>query len=158
MQRCCVRGREMISLKEYAKKNKISYEAVRKQVKVYEEQLSGHIHIQNRMRYLDEEAEAFLDTKREKEIVVLIDDNKDTSEELIKENNALKEKIIFLQEQYIAKTEQLAQASIENKENKYLLEMQEAMSNKKIDRLNHELEEQKNSYKKTWFGLYKKVK
>lgn len=148
----------MISLKEYAKKNKISYEAVRKQVKVYEEQLTDHIHIQKRTRYLDEEAEAFLDTKREKEIVVLIDDQKDTTEELIKENNALKEKIIFLQEQYIAKTEQLAQASIENKENKYLLEMQEAMSNKEIDRLNHELEEQKNSYKKTWFGLYKKVK
>ena len=54
----------MVSLKEYAKNKGVSYEAVRKQVNRYKDELKGHISKVNRTQYLDEEAVAFLDSKR----------------------------------------------------------------------------------------------
>ena len=54
----------MISIKDYAKNKGVSYEAVRKQVNRYKDELDGHIHKQNRTQYLDDEAVTFLDSKR----------------------------------------------------------------------------------------------
>lgn len=60
-----------VSIKDYAREAGVSYEAVRKQMKRYSEELEGHIHQQGRTQYLDDEAVAFLDQHRlEKPIVV----------------------------------------------------------------------------------------
>lgn len=55
-----------ISLNDYARQKNISYEAVRKQVVRYANELEGHVFNEGRQRFLDEEAVAFLDAKRQK--------------------------------------------------------------------------------------------
>ena len=60
-----------LTIKAYAKESGVTYEAVRQQIKRYSEELEGHIHLQGRTQYLDDEAVAFLDQHRlEKPIVV----------------------------------------------------------------------------------------
>lgn len=74
----------MISLKEYAKKNHITYEAVRAQVSRYREQLDEHIIQDGRTQYLDEIAVAFLDERRQKNPVVVYQQGKDEAIESLR--------------------------------------------------------------------------
>ena len=67
----------IISLKDYAEQKNISYEAVRKQVARYKADLEGHIIMDGRQQFLDEEAVAFLDAKRQKNPVVIYQESKD---------------------------------------------------------------------------------
>ena len=78
----------MISIKDYARENGISYEAVRQQIARYKDELEGHIHKDGRTRFLDDEAVAFLQVHRMKEPVAVYEGSPDA--ELIAE---LKEKI-----------------------------------------------------------------
>lgn len=61
----------LISLKDYAKKNNVSYEAVRQQVVRYADELCDHIVKDGRQQFLDDKAVAFLDEKRKKNPVVI---------------------------------------------------------------------------------------
>lgn len=106
----------VITLRDYAKQNNISYEAVRKQVVRYADQLGDHIIRDGRQQFLDEEAVAFLDAKRQKNPVAIIQIDKDeTIEALKKELDAAKNMIIGLQEE----RDQL-------KEEKYTLQLENA--------------------------------
>lgn len=90
----------MISMREYATLHDISYEAVRKQVKRYETELQGHISKVGRTNYLDDEAVAFLDEKRSKNPVVIVDEEKkDQIQRLSDENKQLLIKIVQLQDE-----------------------------------------------------------
>lgn len=106
----------MISIKDYAKSKAISYEAVRKQVNRYKAELGEHISRENRTQYLDEEAVAFLDKKRDgNPVVILQTDDKEHIEQLENENKRLLIKVAELQETIIAKSdkiEQLQEANI----------------------------------------------
>ena len=64
----------MLTIAEYAKSRSVSYEAVRKQINRYSIELNGHISRQGRTQYLDSEAEAFLDSRRQKDPVFVLDD------------------------------------------------------------------------------------
>lgn len=103
----------MISIKDYAQENGVSYEAVRQQVVRYKEELAGHIRKQGRTQYLDDVAVAILNDHRAQNPVVVY--NKDAGEqlrslqakveELTEENRSLlkalngaKDRIIELQE------------------------------------------------------------
>lgn len=98
----------MISIKDYAKKNNVSYEAVRKQVKTYAIELEPHIHTEGRTRYLDEEGEAFLDEKRSKSPIIILENDKQHQYEAVKEENeALKIKIMQLQDQIIGRDDKI---------------------------------------------------
>lgn len=89
----------MVSLKDYAKNKGVSYEAVRKQVSRYKTELDGHIHKVNRTQYLDDEAVAFLDSKRTESPVILLQMDKDEEiQRLSNENKALLIKIAELQD------------------------------------------------------------
>ena len=68
---------KIISLKDYAEQKNVTYEAVRQQVARYKEELEGHIIKDGRQQFLDEEAVAFLDAKRKKNPVVMVQENKD---------------------------------------------------------------------------------
>lgn len=90
----------VVTLRDYAKQNNISYEAVRKQVVRYKKELEGHLIKDGRQQFLDEEAVAFLDAKRQKNPVAIIQMDKDeTIEELKAQLDLAKNKIIDLQEQ-----------------------------------------------------------
>ena len=80
----------LITIKDYAKQKGVSYEAIRKQIKRYEEELKDHLQKQNRFLMLDEEAVKFLDDKRAENPVIVYEQNKDEAlEELRQQNNML---------------------------------------------------------------------
>ena len=66
----------MITIRDYAKENNVSYEAIRKQIKRYEDELNGHIIKQNRTQFLDDIAVAILDQHRRENPVIIV--NQDT--------------------------------------------------------------------------------
>lgn len=80
----------MITIKDYAKQQGVSYEAIRKQIKRYEKDLEGHLVKQNRFLMLDDDAVRFLDAKRSENPVIVYEQNKDEElEQLRKENKNL---------------------------------------------------------------------
>ena len=98
----------MGSLKEYAKNKGVSYEAVRKQVNRYKDELKGHISKVNRTQYLDEEAVAFLDSKRAESPIIIMESGKDEEiQRLEMENKALLLKVAELQEALLKEKDQV---------------------------------------------------
>lgn len=86
VQQGCLGGLGMaISLKEYAAQKNISYEAVRRQVVRYKEELGDHVIRDGKQQLLDEEAVAFLDLKRQKNPVVIIQQSKEEQIEQLEE-------------------------------------------------------------------------
>lgn len=77
----------VLSLKDYAEQRNVTYEAVRKQVARYKNELEGHIIMDGRQQFLDDEAVAFLDAKRKKNPVVLYQQNKDEQIRALEEEN-----------------------------------------------------------------------
>ena len=96
----------VISLREYARIKSISYEAVRQQVTRYREELGDHVVKDGRQQFLDEEAVAFLDERRQKSPVVIYQENKDEElerlraerQQLLEELNGAKNRIIAQQD------------------------------------------------------------
>ena len=62
----------MMTIKDYAKEQGVSYEAVRKQLSRYKNQLDEHIIKKGRQQFLDEYAVDFLTEKRNSQPVVVI--------------------------------------------------------------------------------------
>ena len=89
----------MVSMREYAAQKGVSYEAARKQVSRYKKELEGHITKVSRTQYLDDEAVAFLDGKRQENPVILLQVDKDEEiQRLHDENKALLLKVAELQD------------------------------------------------------------
>ncbi len=138
-----------MTIKEYAESRKISYEAVRKQVKDYKKkELKNHITYQGRQAYLDDFAIDYLDQHRQKRNVVLYPTNKEIEEEMTR----LRNQIAKLQEELVNRTDRI-NALLEEKtlliEDKTRGEMAAA----ELQEVKQELA----SYQRTIFGLYKKV-
>lgn len=170
-----------ISIKEYARQNNVSYEAIRSQIKRYNEELKGHIHKVNRTRYLDDYAVNFLDDRRKANPVILQEVSKDSEIERYKEENSnlktllleAQEKIIRLQEDNTkrieAEVKYTALLADSEKQGEKLQEAEKNLSETKISLSKaeeslkdteaklKEAEAEANSYKKTIFGFYKKV-
>lgn len=98
---------ELITLKQYAVDQGISYEAVRKQVIRYAEELSDHIIKQDRTQFLDPWAVEFLTKRRRESPIVLM--NMDQSEE----NERLKEQIESLKVQLMTAQNELLKSQDE---------------------------------------------
>lgn len=97
----------VISLKDYAKRHNISYEAVRKQVSRFKNELSEHIIQDGKQQLLDEEAVAFLDARREKNPISIIQQDKDdTISALEAENKNLLHQIVVLQNELLREKDQ----------------------------------------------------
>lgn len=117
-----------ISIKDYAQDSGVSYEAVRRQVKRYSEELKGHVQQQGRTQFLDEVAVAFLNEHRAQNPVVVYDKGHDEKiQELITENenlrdelDAYKTKLIQAQSQLLlgAQTQAMLEAAQSNLESK----------------------------------------
>ena len=98
----------MITLKEYAKNNNVSYEAIRKQVVRYKKELEGHITKIRKTQYLDDEAVKFLDSKRqENPIIIQQADQSEEIAQLKREKEALLIKIATLQEELLKEKDQV---------------------------------------------------
>lgn len=89
----------LLSLKDYAKQSNVSYEAVRKQVTRYKKDLEGHLVREGRQQFLDEEAVAFLNERRQRSYVAVFNQDKDEQIEKLKGDlDAAKTMIIALQQ------------------------------------------------------------
>lgn len=134
----------MISIREYAKKNNVSYEAIRQQVKRYEAELEGHIHKQNRTQFLDDEAVAILDQHRqESPVVILNQDIDDKIKQLEEENKNLLIKVAAQADKIAELSEWKSDQSLliaEAHQTKILLEEKKS----EIQELKEELEKEKN--------------
>lgn len=113
----------VITLRDYAKQNNISYEAVRKQVVRYADELGDHIIKDGRQQFLDEEAVAFLDSKRQKNPVAIIQMDKDEQiETLRKEKEALLIKLASVQDELLQEKNKVQALIDEQKSQIALLE------------------------------------
>ena len=100
----------VISLREYAAKKSISYEAVRQQVSRYRTELGDHIIKNGRQQYLDDEAVAFLDERRQSNPIVIYQANKDEEiENLRSKNQGLLEQLVAAQTIIIEQKEKLGE-------------------------------------------------
>ena len=135
----CKEAFSMESIKEYAKRNNVSYEAVRRQVERYKSDLEGHVSVVGRTRYLDEYATDFLDRKRSTNPVVIIQaDKDDLIEQLKREKEQLlikvaeqADRIAGLNEWKAGTVEQLAEARY----NQLCLEEKTAEADKRREEL-----------------------
>ncbi len=135
-----------ITLKEYAKENSVTYESVRKKFNKYKKDLKGHYSKIERTTYLDEYAYNFL-KEHSVRTTILIEKihDKDQIEQLKNMVQYLKGQIDVLDNQ----NRELTENYLKVKENIQLLEY--------TQKENDSLKEELRKYKKTIFGLYKKM-
>lgn len=112
----------MISIKEYAKSKNVSYEAIRKQISRYKNDLEGHISKVGRTQYLDDQAVSFLDKKRADNPIIVMETDKDEEIAVLQEEN--KRLLLKLTEVQDALLQVKDQAAIAEKQ-QYLLEEKE---------------------------------
>lgn len=102
----------VMSIKDYARARKITYEAARQQVKRYEKELQGHIHKQNRTQYLDDYAVELLDDHRQQNPVVVVNQDRDAElEQLRSENKTLLQQVAMLQDELLTAQESAIEAA-----------------------------------------------
>lgn len=172
---------EMITLKQFADEQKISYEAVRKQVIRYAEDLSGHVVKKERTQFLDEFAVKFLKEKRrESPIILQTTDQSEEIDQLKREIESLRTKLMTAQERIIGLQDE-NKVMIETKiRYDYLLELHEDQKEqlqeardqaaalrmkqeedqREIEAIRKERDEaqtEAQSFQRTIFGLYRKT-
>ena len=111
----------MTSIKEFARLENISYEAVRQQIKRYENELQGHLFKEGRTRYLDDWAMDFLREKKKKNPIIIqqydhaaeIEQLKLEKEQLLMQLNLVQNQLIESQKLLLEKTEENSNLKIQ---------------------------------------------
>ena len=99
---------EIMTIKQFADSQGISYEAVRKQVVRYSDELSGHVIRKNRTQYLDEKAVEFLqERRRESPIVLQTIDQADEISRLQDQLESLKAQLVSAQNRLLEAQERV---------------------------------------------------
>lgn len=99
---------EIMTIKQFADSQGISYEAVRKQVVRYSDELSGHVIRKNRTQYLDEKAVEFLqERRRESPIVLQTIDQADEISRLQDQVESLKAQLVTAQNRLLEAQERV---------------------------------------------------
>lgn len=102
----------LTTLKDYADRNNVTYEAVRSQVARYREELGEHIVKDGRQQFLDAYAVAFLDDHRARNPVVVYNASKDEEIERLRlENEQLLKKVAALSDWKAEKALEIAAAA-----------------------------------------------
>lgn len=107
----------MITIRDFATQEGISYEAARKQIARYAEDLKGHIIRDNRQRLLDDFAVDFLREHRRKNPVVIqqydttaeLQQLKYEKEQLLLQLNSVQAQLVQAQQQLLDQTGQMAE-------------------------------------------------
>ncbi len=176
----------MKTIKQYAEEQGVSYEAIRRQISTYKDELKEHIVIKGRTQYLDDWAVEFLSHKRKENPVILVSQEKaDEVEAMRKQIETLQTQLLLAQNALIQNQKDMikdketiiglqaeAQKALEDR-----LKYAEALEEKdalliaaKDDarmlysqleasrKVIQHFEEEAKSYEKAFFGLYKKKK
>ena len=164
---------ELMTIRDFAEDQHVSYEAIRRQLSTYREELREHIIKKGRTQFLDEYAIEFLKGKRREHPVIVV--KEDYREEIASlqeeignlqgENESLKKQVMLLQQKLI-ELEHEKNELLEHKiRSELLLELHDK-NQKQLQEVQNNLQETKqelteakqelNSYSRTWFGLYRK--
>lgn len=158
---------ELMTIKQYAQSQHISYEAVRKQVASYKHELQDHIIRKGRTQYLDEYAVEYLSKRRRESPVIVMEQSKDeTIADLKEQIDSLRVQLMAAQNELLREKDHIIELQEESRKS---LEAQTRYAalledNESKDEQIRELTEQRDaaekearSYQPSWFGLYKKV-
>ena len=164
---------ELVTIKQFADSQGISYEAVRKQLHKYSEELSGHVIRKDRTRYLDEVAVKFLQERRRESPIIL--QNMDQGEEisrLMDQVESLRAQLVSAQNKLLESQERIislqdeAQKALEDKarytallednetKEKKLQETEERL--RRVEAERDEAVQESRRFIKSWFGFYRK--
>lgn len=157
----------LISIRDLAKDQGVSYEAIRRQVVKYSEDLRGHIVIQDGKQFLDESAVEYLKERRRSSPIVLVNQTQGEEIERLKEQiETLKTQLINAQDRIITLQDE-NKTAIESKAKYDLLLTEQTQTAEQLKRSGEEIEnlrdqlaaanKEASSYKRTIFGLYKKI-
>lgn len=164
---------EFLTFKQYAESQGITYEAVRRQVARYANDLADHIVIKNRTQYLDEVAVEFLTRRRrESPIILTTIDQAEDIKKLTEEVDALKNKLMTAQGELLKEKERTIELQYELKksieaktlydamleDNKQKTEQVQAMQ-KEIEDLRRErdaAQAEAQSFTRSILGFYRK--
>ena len=160
---------ELMTIKQYAQSQHVSYEAIRKQISACRQELQDHI-IRNagsRTQYLDEYAVEYLTKRRRESPVIVLEQSKDeTIADLKEQIDALRVQLMAAQNELLREKDHIIELQEESRKS---LEAQTRYAalledNESKDEQIRELTEQRDaaekearSYQPSWFGLYKKV-
>ena len=164
---------ELMTLKQYADSKGISYEAVRKQVNRYQEELKGHIVVKNRTQYIDQWAVDFLsERRRESPIVLVTEDQKEQIAQMTEQIETLKAQLLAAQNELLSAKDQIINLQVETrqlletKSNYDSLLEDHDLQKEKLTRANiqheedqkriEELQREANSFQRSIFGFYRK--
>ena len=150
---------DLMTLKQFADEQGISYEAVRRAVKRHEDKLTGHVIENDGVRYLDEEAVRILkERRRESPIIVQTMDQGEEIRELRAQIESLRAQLMQAQNELLSSKDRIIalqdelKAGIEDKTKYQLLLTDHEEQGKQIE----ELRKEADSYEKSWFGFYRK--
>ena len=131
---------EMVTIKDYADSQNVSYEAVRKQIVRYKDELDGHIAVKNRTQYLDDWAVKFLTGRRREHPVILVNQEKDESIETMKQHiESLRAQLMQAQNELLSSKDRIIalqdelKAGIEDKTKYQLLLTDHEEQRKKLE-------------------------
>ena len=135
----------MITVKEFAKKQHRTVQAVYQSIDRYKIQLDGHIQKIGRTSYLDDDAVAFLESKSEQNPVVIYQQDKDEELETLRKNaDVMKAEIAKLLKE-ASKSKDEYTALLEEKHRLELLpaetEKKLALAEKDLEHANEKIEE-----------------
>lgn len=158
---------ELMTIKQYAQSQHISYEAVRRQVSAHKQELQDHIVRRGRTMFLDETAVEFLTQRRRESPVIVLEQSKDeTIADLKEQIDALRVQLMAAQNELLKSKDHIIELAEESRKSleaqtKYAALLED---NESKDEQIRELTEQRDaaqkeasSYQPSWFGLYKKV-
>ena len=93
---------ELVTIKQFAEGKKISYEAARRQVVRYANELTGHVIKKDRTQYLDSWAVQFLtERRRESPIILTTMDQNEENQRLKEEVDSLRVKLMTAQNELL---------------------------------------------------------
>ena len=100
-----------MTIKQYAESQNVTYEAVRKQIVGYGEELKDHIVRKGRTQYLDEWAVEFLTKRRRENPIILLSQDKDEEIEALRDQvESLRSKLLNAQNELLKSQEERLKA------------------------------------------------
>ncbi len=161
-----VRDMEVMTTKQFAESQQVTYEAIRKQLIRYRKELDGHIIQKGRTKYLDEYAVEFLShRRRENPVIMQTQDNRAEIEDLKQQIDNLRiallesqQKVISLQESeklaIESKAKYTALIEVHGQTENRLKETEQELAETKAQLRDAETEVSR--YHKSIFGLYRR--
>lgn len=121
----------VMTIRQFAEDQHVSYEAIRRQLVIYRKQLEGHIIRDKQYKLLDEYAVEFLRTKRRHSPIVAINQEREETIDTLKNNLVSAQNMIVELQQQLDEMKNLKLAMIET-ETRYKMALEQLTQEKEL--------------------------